>query len=224
VYTLGAAPAPAIAPRVITVTPTPVAPPIVIHLKNALLDQAYQKTVAASQAKATAVKTGITPTFKLGIMNTAMQKMASSAQAMAPAARVSPSVLEQTGLNPPVVATPVINPSSPFSIPADSGGGGGGGDTTSVAPAVIAPAPAVQEAGLFPDTTSADQMAQVDQAAAAGDLSAQEVASIKSDIASKTPAVPTSWIPVVLLAGLVAVSLIGSRRTGGRIGRRGWGN
>jgi len=71
-------------------------------------------------------------------------------------------------------------------------------------------------------------MSQIDQAEAAGDLSAQEVASIKADLATKqaaaVPHVGTSWIPVVLLLGLVGIAVSQSRRTGGRIGRRGWGD
>jgi len=215
VYTLGAAPAPVIAPRAITVTPTPVQPPVSIRvLSNPLMNQAFQKLQAAAAAKAAAVKTGIAPVFRTAIANQAVQKMITGSQAMSPATPTVPSVIERTGLNPPAIATPTINPDSPFSLVPTGGGGGGGAAVTT---------PDVQQASIFPGDTT-DAMAQVDQAQAAGDLSAQEVASIKSDLATKAPAVPTSWIPVVLLIGLVAVSVAASRRTGGRIGRRGWGD
>lgn len=216
-YTLGAAPAPVIAPRAVTVTPAVAPRPIAIHVKSALLQRVVDKAVAARAAQ-TEVRTGVPVTMRFPLMNAAVQKAIAS-QRMKPATSTPPSVIEQTGLNPPVTATPTVSPSSPFSLVPDAGGG------AAPAPAVMS-TPDVQEASMFPGDTT-DQMSQVDQAAAAGDLSEQEVASIKADLASKPAAVPsvgTNWIPVVLLLGLVGLAMNQSRRTGGRIGRRGWGD
>jgi hypothetical protein len=179
-----------------------------------------QKAIAARAG--TEVRTGVPATLTNPLLLAAAQK-ALAAQRMKSIAPVAPSVLEQTGLNPPAAPAPTVSPTSPYSFAPDASGGGGG--DTAPSPAVTA-APDVQEAGIFPGDTT-DQMAQVDQAAAAGDLSAQEVASIKSDLAAKTVNVPnvgTSWIPLVLLVGLIGVAVSQSRRTGGRIGRRGWGD
>jgi hypothetical protein len=223
VYTLGAAPAPTIAPRAVTVTPAAAPRPIAIQVKSPLLGRVIAKAVAARAAQ-TEVRTGVPVSLRYPLLNAAVQKAIAARTKLNPVTPATPSVIEQTGINPPVTATPTISPSSPFQFTPDAGGGGGGSAAPS--PAVTA-TPDVQEAGIFPGDTT-DQMSQIDQAEAAGDLSAQEVASIKADLAAKpaaaVPQVGTSWIPVVLLLGLVGIAVSQSRRTGGRIGRRGWGD
>lgn len=195
------------------VTPSRPVPPIALHFKSALMNKVIQKELAA-RAGQTHVRTGVPATLKNPLLIAAAQKAIAARSRMNPIAPVAPSVLEQTGISPPVTAAPAVTPSSPYSFVPDAGGGGS-----------ASAEPDVQQASMFPGDTT-DQMNQVDQAAAAGDLSEQEVASIKADLASKSAAVPgaASWIPVALLVGLVGVAVIQSRRTGGRIGRRGWGD
>ncbi len=195
------------------VTPSTPVRGIAIKVASPVLQRAIDKAIAARAAQ-TEVRTGVPVTLKSSLMNAAVQK-ALTARSMRSIAPAAPSVLEQTGLNPPVAAAPTVTPSSPYSfVPEASGGGGGSSQAVTAAPDVAA------------DTT--DQMSQVDTAAAAGDLSEQELATIKADLASKPAAIVPSagpgWIPIVILIGLVGIAVSQSRRTGGRIGRRGWGD
>ncbi len=80
--------------------------------------------------------------------------------------------------------------------------------------------PAAEERAPVPRLDPLDELEQYEELSQGGDISQRELDTLKVELAQRTGATPkVSWVPVVLLAGLVAWSLIRP----GPVGRRGWG-
>ncbi len=93
-------------------------------------------------------------------------------------------------------------------------------DTAYTSPAAVEPEGAGTREPAGAQVDPLDELEQYEELAQGGDISQRELDTLKVELAQRTGATSkVTWIPLVLLGGLVAWSLVRP----GRVGRRGWG-